>query len=151
MEEALATVRALAERFPGHVRVQAVRTKENEAELEQFYRFWKKQNVEVIIQKYDNFAGALEERKVTDLSPVVRFPCWHLKRDLHIFLDGSVPLCKEIIPGSESIDQGTLLGNVFEEPLKDIWKRGEERYLAHIRQEWGYPCEGCDEYYTFNF
>ncbi len=151
MEEAVAAVHALLERFPGHVRVQAVRTKENEAELEQFYRYWNKQGVDVIIQKYDNFAGRLPDRKVTDLSPVNRFPCWHLKRDLHVFLDGTVPLCREILPGTGSIEEGTILGNLHEDSLEEIWRRGERRYLDHTRQQWGEPCGRCDEYYTFNF
>jgi spiro-SPASM protein len=151
MDEAVAAVHALLERFPGHVRVQAVRTRENEAELEQFYRFWNKQGVEVIIQKYDSFAGRLPDRKVTDLSPVNRFPCWHLKRDLHVFLDGTVPLCREILPGTGSIEEGTILGNLRGDSLEEVWQRGARRYLEHTRQQWGEPCGRCDEYYTFNF
>jgi spiro-SPASM protein len=142
MEEATAAVSALEERFPGNVRVQAVRTRENEAELEQFYRHWSGRNIGVIIQKYDSFAGRLEDLKVSDLSPLERFPCWHLKRDLHVLLDGTVPLCRT---------DGTALGNVFRDSLEEIWNRGEERYKEHARGEWKGVCGSCDEYYTFNF
>lgn len=151
MEEAAAALRALAERFPGRVRAQAVRTRENEAELEQFYRYWKKEGIDVIIQKYDSYAGRLPDLTVTDLSPVERFPCWHLKRELHVLLDGTVPLCREILPGTGSAEEGTILGNVFEEPLEVIWERGAARYIDHTLRKWGEPCGSCDEYYTFNF
>jgi len=38
--------------------------------------------------------AAIPERKVADLSPVIRFPCWHLKRDISVRLDGTVPMCR---------------------------------------------------------
>jgi spiro-SPASM protein len=150
MAEAHDLVRTLMELFPGQVYVQAVRTVENEAELEKFYRYWKKEGAQVIIQKYSTFAGTLQDRKVSDLSPVNRFPCWHVKRDFHILLDGTVPLCREILPGSDHFS-AHLLGNVFEESLETIWNRGEQFYLKHIDEDYPPVCGGCDEYYTFNF
>lgn len=150
MAEALDTVKTLAELFPGQVHVQAVRTMENEEELETFYRFWKNEGVEVIIQKYSTFAGSLPERKVSDLSPINRFPCWHIKRDLHILLDGTVPLCRELLPGREDYPS-LLLGNVFQESLETIWDRGRDIYLTHIKEEYPPLCGACDEYYTYTF
>ena len=143
--EAEETARLLMELFPDRVWVQAVRMKENEEALEAFYREWKKETENVIIQKYDTFSGFLPERKVADLSPVVRFPCWHVKRDLCVLLDGSVPLCREDLRG------GYPLGNIFDEEIETVWKRGEKVYREHVGGTYNSLCEKCDEYYTYNF
>jgi len=144
-EAALRAIDLLAARFPSQVHVQAVRMKENEERLEDFYRAWKARTGKVIIQKYDHFCGLLPDRKVADLSPLKRFPCWHLKRDLAVLLDGQVPLCRE------DVNLRHPLGNLFEEELAAVWARGERWYQDHLRQEYPPLCAGCDEYYTFNF
>jgi len=144
-EEAVRCAEALQEHFAGHLYVQAVRMQANEERLEDFYRHWKEKAGQVIIQKYDAFCGLLPDRKVTDLSPLKRFPCWHLKRDLNVLIDGRVPFCRE------DVGCRYLLGNLFEEPLPELWARGERYYLDHLRQAYPEPCLQCDEYYTYNF
>lgn len=144
-EEAAACAENLLSVFPDDVYVQAVRMKDNEDSLEQFFRDWKKKTEHVIIQKYDWFCGFEQQKKVTDLSPVVRFPCWHLKRDMNILLDGAVPLCREDVKGEYPI------GNVWTDGLEAIWQRMGEFYLKHLRKDYPGLCERCDEYYTYNF
>jgi spiro-SPASM protein len=144
-EEAKATVEKLLAHFPGRVYVQAVRMQENEEDLESFYQEWKKSAARVIVQKYDSFCGRLPDRKVADLSPLKRFPCWHLKRDLTVRLDGGVPLCRE------DLDGAFPLGNLFADGLPAVWQAQERHYLDHLREEYPGPCRSCDEYYTFNF
>jgi spiro-SPASM protein len=144
-DEARATVDRLMELFPGKVYVQAVRMKENEEDVELFYNYWKTKTESIIIQKYDHFSGYLPESKVTDLSPLTRLPCWHLKRDMAILMDGTVALCKEDLRAS------VILGNVFTDNLEAIWERGNSVYLDHIKQNYTDLCKNCDEYYTFNF
>ncbi len=87
----------------------------------------------------------IPDRKVTDLSPLTRLPCWHNKRDLTVFLDGTVPLCREDVKAARP------LGNVFRDPLEAIWKQGDETYREHLAGTYAPPCKACDEYYTFNF
>jgi spiro-SPASM protein len=144
-EEARAFADRASARFPGSVYVQAVRMKENEDPLEGFYRYWKEKTDRIIIQKYDHFSGFLPERKVTDLSPLVRRPCWHLMREICVLLDGTVPVCRE------DLGNTTVLGNAFTDPLEAIWKNGEPLYLDHVARRYPGPCAGCDEYYTFSF
>ncbi len=144
-DEAFETAELLLKLFPGQVWVQAVRMKSNEEGLEEFFRSWKEKTENVIIQKYDDFAGFLPERKVTDLSPVTRFPCWHLKRDVAVLVDGTVPLCREDLKREFS------LGNILEEPLEEIWNRGEPVYREQCAERYNPLCERCDEYYTYNF
>lgn len=145
MEEAESTARILAELFGDYCWMQAVRMNENEEDLENFYARWKDVGAGPIIQKYDSYAGYLPNRQPADLSPLERFPCWHLKRDMPILIDGTVPLCCSD-PGRHD-----ALGNVFSESLAEVWERGEPVHRAHVEGVYPSPCAECDEYYTFNF
>ena len=143
--EAMRTADALLALFPARTWVQAVRMKENEDDLEVFFKTWKARTENVIIQKHDWFCGMLPDRKVADLSPVRRFPCWHLKRDMPVLLDGTVPLCRE------DVRVENRLGNALREDLSAIWERGEAVYRSHVAGEYPGICAKCDEYYTYNF
>jgi len=144
-EEAYETAHFLLDLFGDSCWIQAVRMQENEVNLEDFFRYWKTKTENIIIQKYDWFCGKYEQKKITDLSPLNRDPCWHLKRDMFIKLNGDVPLCRE------DLNCTVKLGNIYEEDLTEIWSRGEKVYLDHIKGEYSPLCRECDEYYTFNF
>ena len=73
------------------------------------------------------------------------FPLLHIKRDVAILLDGTVPLCRE------DTERTHPLGNVFVEDLAAIWERGVAFYKNHIDEAYPSICRECDEYYTFNF
>ena len=154
-EEATAAAELLLELFPKGAHVQTVRAVDNEPALEDFWRGWKKRTENVIVQKYSRFAGFLPERKVTDLSPLVRRPCWHLKRDVSVLLDGTVPLCRDCVRNE------IVLGKLFDESgpndpgsvlarLEAAWAAGEACHRLHIEGRHPEPCAGCDEYYTYN-
>ncbi len=145
METALAAAEYLYKTFKENFYLQSVRMKANEEFLEKFFRTWKERGIKTIIQKYDHFCGVLADEKVTDISPVRRYPCWHLKRDLTILLDGTVQLCREDLKNDHA------LGNIFTEDLPEIWNRAAPLYLKHIKGEYPGICGKCDEYYTFNF
>ena len=144
-EEAFSTAEYFLSHFPRNTYIQTVRMKENEEEVERFYKHWKGKTENVIVQKYDHFCEYLPQRKVTDLSPLHRYPCWHMKRDFCILLDGTVPLCRE------DLKLEYVLGNVFKEDIDTIWERGRELYLDHVHQSYPDLCKRCDEYYTYNF
>ncbi len=130
---------------PAYSYVPAVRMKETEAHLETFWRYWKEKTDHIIIQKYDDFCGLLPPRKVTDLSPVRRFPCWHNKRDLYVRIDGTVPRCREDVRSEHA------LGNLYEQSFEDIWESGDAVHRDQVAGRYTEICEHCDEYYTFNF
>jgi len=144
LKQAATTADILSKLFPKAVWAQMIRMNENEAELEPFFRLWEKRDAQPLIQKYDHICGLLSDRRPADISPLKRHPCWHLKRDMAIRNDGSVPLCKEDCNGS------VLLGNVFTVPLDTIWEKGQCYYQEHIKCYEG-VCKRCDEYYTYNF
>jgi spiro-SPASM protein len=134
--------------------VQAVRVKEQEEDTEKFYRYWKEaapfKEANIIIQKYDDFCGALEKKQASDISPVIRKPCWHIMRDIPVLTDGAVPLCREDLSSLKNASE-RILGNVFTESLESIWQKGEQYYKEQCKNKYTGLCERCDEYYTFNF
>ncbi len=125
--------------------VQATRMKTNEKDMEPFYRYWQEHTDKIIIQKYSNYNNSLPDLKVADLSPLKRFPCWHLKKDLHINTEGEALLCFNDINGT------TKLGSLITEDIKTVMNNKKEHYLKQIKCEYTDFCRNCDEYYTFNF
>lgn len=144
-EEVCESVLKLSSLFEGCVYPQFMRLQENEESLETFYRFWKEKNDEkFIIQKYDWYAGFLEDKKTADLTPITRNPCWHLRRDFVILLNGDVPICREeLLEGSQ--------GNVFADSLENVWQKRKSFLENYLNGNLNQLCEKCDEYYTFNF
>ena len=164
--EAVNLVKILLPLFPNNVYVQALRCKGEEDDIEAFYRFWHTTGAQVIIQKHDNFCGTLPLLRAGDISPVVRMPCWHIMRDMPVYLDGTVFPCREggALRGAPPAAGGSgeaegfaargappPLGNVFEDSLERIWQRGEVLYSEHCKKNYNQFCVNCDEYYTFNF
>lgn len=145
LREALAFTEQMIGLFPGSVWPQMIRMNDNETELETFYRFWKQKLGQVIIQKHDHFCGSVKDRRVADLSPLVRNPCWHLKRDMSIMIDGTVPMCREDIYATRSC------GNAVRDDLSLIWANDQAVYEQHAGCVYGGMCGACDEYYTYNF
>jgi spiro-SPASM protein len=162
--EALDCTKRLLALFPKDAYVQALRTAGTEDDIEQFYRSWKEAapngTANIIIQKYDDFCGALPKKQASDLSPVKREPCWLIMRDMPVLIDGTVPLCREDLDclkgrggsrGAPEKGRGRVLGNVFSDSLEAIWSRGESFYLEHCEKKYDSLCVECDEYYTYNF
>ncbi|MGL4986564.1 MAG: spiro-SPASM protein [Treponemataceae bacterium] len=141
---ALNAYEVLSQAFGQSVYPQFLRLQENECQLEQFYRTWKEKTDNVIVQKYNWFCGGLADKKVADLRPIERNPCWHLRRDMHILIDGSVPLCKEYVLEPSC-------GNAFSDSLETIWDKITVKLEEHLTSKYKGLCENCDEYYTFNF
>ena len=145
---AIKSLEILSPLFPNALYPQMTRMNDNEEELEAFYRYWKNKDSKsfgnVIIQKYDNFCGELEDKKPADLSPLNRGQCWHLKRDMVILLDGKVPVCYEY-------KAEDIVGNVFESGIEEVWSKNEKLLEDHIKNIYPKKCESCDEYYTYNF
>jgi spiro-SPASM protein len=164
--EAQSSAKTLLSLFPNDAYVQAVRVMGFEDDIEHFYRYWKTDLPEpavnagnpaakwsagghIIIQKYDDFAGALPKLQATDLSPIKRHPCWHIMRDVIILLDGRTPCCREDLEALKG--SSGVLGNAITEELQVIWERGAALYQKHCKAEYPRICTLCDEYYTYNF
>lgn len=140
--------------FPHNVYPQFTRTQKTEKSLENFYRYWSKKESEsegnVLIQKFNNYCGSITElSKTADLSPLDRNPCWHLRRDMTVLCDGTVPMCMQT--GILNSSKENVSGNVFTESIEEIWKKSDSETENHIHGNYCQLCRKCDEYYTFNF
>ena len=151
-QKALNAVTLLSKVLSGCIYPQFVRMNENEAELESFFRYWNEKSNpsggNLIIQKYNDFAGLLPACKPADLSPLERDPCWHLRRDMTILSNGDVPYCHSCLLGEPN---GPLAGNAFSESLESLWHKTDELLSEHINKNYCGKCGKCDEWYTFNF
>ena len=143
--EAQGLTRRLLELFPGHVWPQSVRMNQNEHEMESFFQYWKKEAGQVIIQKHNDFGGRLARAKPSDLSPWKRHSCWHLARDLAVFLDGTTVVCRD------DVERTRPLGNLWSEEFDTVWARGNALFSDHVQGVWPGVCQNCDEWYTFHF
>jgi spiro-SPASM protein len=143
--EAQGFTRRLVELSPGHVWPQTVRMGVNEPEMEAFHKRWKAEAGRVIIQKHNDFGGRLPRAKPSDLSPWKRHACWHLARDLAVFLDGTVVVCRD------DFNRTQPLGNVWTDGFPAVWGRGVPLFARHLSNDWPEVCRNCDEWYTFHF
>ena len=153
--EARTCAKTLMDLFPGNTYVQALRVKGSEDDIEHFFRYWKEEaggsTNHIIIQKYNDFCGALPKLQASDLSPLKRRPCWHIIRDMVILIDGNVPVCREDLGALKGNADRGILGNIFTEDPGLIWERGASLYMKHCNAIHEGICSNCDEYYTYNF
>ena len=143
-KEAFDTALFLSQLFKENCYCQSVRLKGGEEQLATFWKYWKEHG-QPLITKYDHHCGLLEDLRVVDLSPVNRFACWHIKRDMTILTDGRVLLCKEDVRGSSNF------GNVFSDGVAGCFEKLNSCYEKQCSGCFDGICENCDEYYTFNF
>ncbi len=130
---------------PQSLNVQMIKMLDVKDEIEEYFNFFEKLGINVILQKYNSFAGKLKEKRVSDLTPIRREFCWHLNRDLYVNADGGVAICKQL--------QSFTIGNMKSESFSDIWKKGEVHFNNSFlgkHNEIPAPCLNCDEWYTFN-
>lgn len=127
--------------------IEINKIQENNIELEDFYNFWQNKGVNIIIQKFNSYLGLLEDKSVVDLTPLDRIPCWHLQRDLEIFSNGDIPMCKQ------DITIKNKLGNINDNNMLNILKNLEKYYLLNFNEDFEKlpMCKNCDEWYTYNF
>lgn len=119
---------------------QFTRMQENESDIETIMR--KKEKLPFIIKKYSTYCDQLPDRKVVDLSPIKRFNCYHLRRELYITPDLSVHFC---------VYSDKSIGNLKQESLRSLWEKQRVNYDHHCSGIFEEDCCHCDDYYTFNF
>lgn len=128
-----------------NIHVQIIKIKEVEDEIENYFTFFEKIGINVILQKYNSFAGLMPEKRVSDLTPIKREFCWHLNRDLYITSNGGVNVCKQVLQEE--------IGNLNTESIFNIWAKGMRAFSDSItanHEKINAPCLTCDEWYTFN-
>jgi spiro-SPASM protein len=142
-------LKRLSEIIPkSQISVQILKIQETEEETEKYFNHFEKEGFPIVFQKYNRYITLMPEKRVSDLTPLIREFCWHLGRDLYIEADGTIKLCKQGI-----LNVSPVLGNIRNEDLISIWERGLtyfEKTLKGEHQNIPMPCLQCDEWYTFN-
>ncbi|HMV45414.1 MAG TPA: spiro-SPASM protein [Leptospiraceae bacterium] len=130
---------------PSNLHVQMIKMKEVEEEIENYFNHFEKKGINVILQKYNRYAGLMPEKRVSDLTPIHREFCWHLNRDVYINSDGNVAICRQ--------DFNHPIGNLNTESIFTIWEKGMRIFTESLKgnhDKTMAPCLNCDEWYTFN-
>lgn len=126
--------------------IQLTRTHENDKELMRFYEIWKDFSPRIIIKKPDSLGGKNLSCRVVDLSPIKRFPCLALQRNLVIFCNGDIPLCRQDSQGEY------IVGNAFTDGITSCWERLHSQYEKQFERGVSTPlCESCDDWWIFSF
>lgn len=131
------------------VYLQAFKVVENETEIDSLFALAEDLGAGFLLQKYNRYAGLLPERRVSDMTPLERYSCWHLRRDLFVRANGDVAFCKQTVDQSKN----SARGNLDKDSLADIWQNQRTDFVANFRSQYPahLPCATCDEYFTFNF
>ena len=126
--------------------IQILKINETESFLDSYYDYWEQYNIPIILQKQNTYIGRIPDRRYSDLTPLQRKPCWHLRQDLYILSDGTVAFCKQDINGEAK------QGNITTDDIKAIWEKQREYFINDYKQNYAKKpnCTLCDEWYTFN-
>ncbi|MFN3411026.1 MAG: radical SAM protein, partial [Exilispira sp.] len=89
----LKTINELLEKYPDNIYISFIRIPQNDDEIEEFYSYFQKYENNIIFRKFNSYSNKLENLEVADLTPVQRFPCYHLRREVFILSDGKIALC----------------------------------------------------------
>ena len=116
---------------------------ENEVEIEKFIR--NKESDDLIIRKYSTFCDLIPDKKVVDLSPLERIPCFHLRREVYVKSDGTVPVCMY------SRYKNNIIGDLNNEDIGLIMKKLKGLYERNVKKDYLDFCINCNDYYLFNF
>ncbi|HOV15006.1 MAG TPA: spiro-SPASM protein, partial [Spirochaetota bacterium] len=120
---------------------QITRMVENEEEIEKYIK--NKDADDLIIRKFSTYCGKLEDKKVVDLSPLERIPCFHLRRELFVNSYGKVSLCH--------YNYDNIIGDFNNEDINSIIKKIKGFYQDNANKNLKDGCINCDDYYLFNF
>ncbi|MCB1175909.1 MAG: spiro-SPASM protein [Leptospiraceae bacterium] len=126
-----------------------LRLKQNDDQIDAFYKYFRERNVQPLIGKYNPRLGSADLQAALDLSPLIRDFCWHLTRDAYISPAGMMTICKQ--------DPYARLGpaaDLNQMDLATAWQRNRSMFLKSFRgqhEQIPVKCLDCDEWYTFNF
>lgn len=118
---------------------QIVRTVETEHDIE---KLLKDKQPDILIKKYSSYCNALPDKKVVDLSPLERFECYHLRRELYLDCNLNAYYC---------MYSDKKIGSAADESIAELMSKLKNAYVSHAAGEIQDFCRQCDDYYTFNF
>lgn len=135
----------LLNQCPEKTYLQYIRMTVNESDIALFLDRWKFCEQQIIIAQYNDFAKKMDPLKVVDLSPLKRFPCFHLQRELFLDFEGLLRLCSQDIE-----KKFVAIPFINSQDIENMIHQGAEEYQNHLRGEYFSLCQECDIWYQFN-
>lgn len=135
-----------------HIWIQTLKMEENEQEIDALFELSDSLQVSFLLQKYNRFLF-MPEKRLSDMTPLERFFCWHLARDLYIRADGSVAFCKQDVQNKclVSSSEDPRADSLKEKSIEEIFASRKKYFEKNFHGDYSFcQCEQCDEYYTFN-
>ena len=105
-----------------NIHLQILKMNENENEIDEIYNFTQKKSIQFLLQKYNTYNNIMPQKRVSDMTPLKRSFCWHLRRDLFIRANGDISFCKQ------DINNEQIRGNINNISIDTIWN--------NIKQDW---------------
>jgi spiro-SPASM protein len=129
--------------------LQTLKVEENETEIDELFALAEDLGATFLFQKYNRYAELMPERRVSDMTPLERYSCWHLRRDLFVRANGDVAYCKQTVDQSKNSSRGNLASTT----LAEAWLNQRQDFILNFQEKYPdhLPCLKCDEYFTFNF
>lgn len=110
-----------------------------------FYRHAELPLEHVVIQRCNDFAGQLEDRRVVDFTPLKRCPCRQVAYGLMVLADGTVVPCQQDFNGKLAV------GNLRETDLVTLWNSAPMQRLQRDQREGRYEtnplCARCRDWF----
>lgn len=131
-------------REPKNTYLQITKQKDNFDYLASYYKYFDKYKVDIIMQKYYNYRGIIDDNRVGDMAPIINIGCWHLARDLFIDSYGDIYICRF------DINKEKKIASIYEEDIDNIWKTLENYFIDNVCKKLDF-CKNCDEWYLYNF
>ena len=129
-----------------NIYVQILKIEENEEEIDDFFKFTQDHSIQFLLQKYNTYNNLMPQKRVSDMTPLTRSFCWHLRRDLFIRANGDISFCKQ------DITNQNIHGNLKKDSLENSWNSIKKHWEHNYKEQ--HPsspnCLECDEYFTFN-
>jgi len=127
------------------VYLQMLKIEENEDETDNLFALSDELGIGFILQKYNTY-NIMPQKRVSDMTPLERSSCWHLRRDMTIKANGDVSYCKQ------DVSNKNIRGNIKTKNLNKIWSQQQSSWVKNYQQklETNPNCQSCDEYFTFN-
>jgi len=124
---------------------EMIKSRQNVHELDEFHDGWLRKLGTVSIVGASDFAGQLENHRVTSVAPPKRGPCRRLRSRCVVLADGRVTACDQDFRGMIAV------GDLKDASLGDIWRgvQFEQIREAHRagRHEVAALCARCDEWH----
>ena len=128
-----------------NIQISRVKTKENSESIDDFVRYWRNKADRVRIYHAHSLDGRFGH--IANDSIMARRPCLKLLTDMVVYWNGDIAIC------NHDWQRKTLIGNVTNSPLEDIWRNESYEGIRKKHLDGDHrgllPCEDCSHWKAY--